>query len=145
MPARSKSSKQRTAESILAEKAAAAAAAAASAPGPAEPIQSAKSKEPVKSKAKVRVEEEDVESEESNFSGSEGSEGSEGSDDDFGTGLLDGVDLDNALSNYFMYQHDDGTVLNITDAILLTKESIDRQTECLEKLCELIATKLKSA
>lgn len=144
MPARSKSSKQRTAESILAEKAAAAAA-AASAPGPAEPTPSAKSKEPVKSKAKVRVEEEDVESEESDFSGSEASEGSEGSDDDFGTGLLDGVDLDNALSNYFMYQHDDGTVLNITDAILLTKESIDRQTECLEKLCELIATKLKSA
>jgi ethanolamine utilization protein EutQ (cupin superfamily) len=112
----------------------------------AESILSAKSRKEEETKAAapvvevVEVEEvEEVEDEDATGSGS----GTEEEDDEFGTGLLDGDELDNVLSNYLMYQHDDGTVLNITDAILLTKESIDRQTETIQKLCDLLAAKLK--
>lgn len=140
MPARSKSSKQpRTAESILAERAATAAASA----GPATTVKSAgKQPKPVVEEVE-EVEDVDVEEVDGSETESESDGSSLGSDSDDLAGFLDGVELDNVMSNYFMYQHDDGSVLNITDAILLTKESIDRQTECIEKLCQLLATKLK--
>jgi hypothetical protein len=43
------------------------------------------------------------------------------------------------MGSYLLYQHDDGTVLNIADLLLLNKQSVDKQTEVLEKINKTLA------
>jgi hypothetical protein len=49
--------------------------------------------------------------------------------------MLDGHEiLSCVFSNYFEYQHNDGTTLNIADALLLIRQSINENTVVLKEL-----------
>ena len=43
------------------------------------------------------------------------------------------------LGNYLLYQNENGDVLNVTEVLLLNKQSIDKQTEVLEKINKTLA------
>jgi hypothetical protein len=59
-------------------------------------------------------------------------------DDDDDDDDLYGGSFDD-MGSYLLYQHDDGTVLNIADLLLLNKQSVDKQTEVLEKINKTLA------
>ena len=56
-------------------------------------------------------------------------------DDDDDEDMFGGFD---ELGNYLLYQHDDGTVLNIAELLLLQKQSVDKQTDVLEKISKTL-------
>jgi hypothetical protein len=49
------------------------------------------------------------------------------------------------MSNYFEYEHSDGTTLNIADILLLIRQSIDRNTEVQQQLLEKLVGAKKVA
>ena len=56
------------------------------------------------------------------------------------SGLLGQV-MSSIMSNYFEYQHSDGTTLNIADILLLMRQSIDKNTEVQLKVLEALSSK----
>jgi hypothetical protein len=53
-------------------------------------------------------------------------------DDDYDD--LEEMDYGDSLDSYLLYHHGDGSVLNVAELLLLNKQSIDKQTETLEKI-----------
>jgi len=56
----------------------------------------------------------------------------EDDDDDYDD--LEEMDYGDSLDSYLLYHHGDGSVLNVAELLLLNKQSIDKQTETLEKI-----------
>jgi hypothetical protein len=53
-------------------------------------------------------------------------------DDDYED--LEEMDYGEGLDSYLLYHHGDGSVLNVAELLLLNKQSIDKQTEVLDKI-----------
>lgn len=53
-----------------------------------------------------------------------------------------GAILSGVLSNYFEYEHDDGSTLNVVDTLLLIRQSINDNTDALKNLTNVLADRL---